>query len=125
MIVLIFHGALVIGMENIEGVHAIHIAAANGFPEIVNSLLDAGVDINEFGTVITQVAAPLHHAAYCGNFEVVQLLLNRGANVLLDGRDKRSVMVYATYSGDQRILDLLLASCVTHTCRGDVGKSLC
>ena len=59
-------------------------ACFKGYREIVNRLLDAGVDVNQRNF---QGATALTFAATFGQLEIAEILLNRGAE--LDVRDVR------------------------------------
>jgi len=56
----------------------LHFAARDGEFDLVRSMLDAGVDVNE---PAENQWTPLHYAAEAGHVFVVELLLKRGADV--------------------------------------------
>lgn len=56
---------------------ALQYACANGRSAVVEYLLDAGADIDG----VFHVGTPLHHAAYCGQLQMVRHLVQRGADV--------------------------------------------
>lgn len=58
---------------------------ANCEPEFIQGLIDSGADINEFSNYFT----PLQAAAHMENFELVILLLERGADVKAPARGER------------------------------------
>ncbi|KAK7498759.1 hypothetical protein BaRGS_00009851, partial [Batillaria attramentaria] len=60
----------------------LHEAANHDHKALVELLLDAGADINDRGGELCNGITPLIDAASCGNMDVVQLLIKRGANTL-------------------------------------------
>jgi hypothetical protein len=61
---------------------ALSLAASFGRVEIVRLLLDAGEDPNRYNPVGAHAhATPLHQAAGAGHFDVVRLLVERGAKL--------------------------------------------
>lgn len=56
----------------------LHVAAADGDCELLKTLLDIGVDVNEYD--VTGWPA-LHYAVCSGHFECAQLLINKGATL--------------------------------------------
>ena len=60
-----------------SGVTPLHVAAAYGYPEIVQMLLEAGVDAGERGP---NGNTPLLYAAQGGHAEVVKMLLQAGSD---------------------------------------------
>ncbi|KAK3879247.1 hypothetical protein Pcinc_016170 [Petrolisthes cinctipes] len=59
----------------------IHEAANHGYCEIVDTLIDAGAWMSDRGGQHCDGVTPIHDAAACGNFNVMRLLLSRGASV--------------------------------------------
>ena len=98
---------------------AIWMAAENGRPEIVEYLINQGVDVNA-----TESKA-LQGAAFLGNVEVVDLLLSAGAHT------DNKALKFAVIKGHEAVADRLLAAgadlhveddfCLRHAAaRGDV-----
>jgi len=82
------------------------IAAANGFDDVMQVLLGAGVDVNAqnaFGDTA------LMAAVRSGRLEAVQLLLDRGARLRLKDREGRDAMAWAVRMGRRSIIDALAA----------------
>jgi len=84
---------------------AIHQAARRDSPDIVQFLLDRGVDVN-LPDCSGQTA--LHCAAGYGQKGVVNLLLQRGAKVSFSDIDGRTALHHAAGGGHTKILELLL-----------------
>ncbi len=68
--------------EGINGWTALHLAAARGKAEMAASLIAAGADVNR-RTKIDGTETPLMEAAYCGHSSIVRLLLEHGADPLM------------------------------------------
>ncbi len=64
--------------EYFSGYQPIHVAALFGNTEIVELLLDSGVEINSKSTELT---TPLLYAVYQGHEDTWQLLLDKGASI--------------------------------------------
>lgn len=64
-----------------EGKSALHLASAAGHTDIVEFLLESGVsvDIQDRGSLGS--STPLHEAAFHGQYSVVKLLLDKGADL--------------------------------------------
>ncbi|XP_050355250.1 uncharacterized protein LOC126776671 [Nymphalis io] len=72
----------------------LHRASMNGHIEVVQVLLEAGIDPN----VRTNAGTPLHQAACFGKANVVRILLEAGADLnAVDGKDKTVEGVLADY----------------------------
>lgn len=71
----------------------LHLAARNGYTEIITLLLDAGADINLKNEDMG--ATPLMIAVDAGQPEAVVLLLGRGADLHLANYDGADAMLYA------------------------------
>ncbi|KAJ3088203.1 hypothetical protein HK102_009311 [Quaeritorhiza haematococci] len=85
----------------------ISAAAGRGVKRLVSFLLDNGVNVDSHD------GKPLLQAAQGGHLNIIDLLLERGANVNVDGRGARALL--AAVSGDhssvvKRLLDLNIAS---------------
>jgi ankyrin repeat protein len=81
-------------------------ASYNGYPEIVNLLLDAGANVNaisdnEFGS------SPLHQAAINGGIEVAKVLIARGANVNAKTKQGRTPLYLASAKKDAEVMEFL------------------
>jgi hypothetical protein len=67
-----------ISAMNSEGENALHIAIHRGDTEMATLLIDEGIDIQQPGDL---GHTPLHEACSFGNFEVVRVLVQRGADL--------------------------------------------
>lgn len=87
---------------------ALHVAAANGNANIVEMLINSGMDVNLKGTRIsfTFQKYALGLAGVYGNIETVRLLLEAGANS--DSKD--DALCFAASQGDDETVKLLLGA---------------
>lgn len=79
-------------------------AASRGAVDIVHYLLDEGIDPNGFydGELLM-----LHTACHKANIEVVEILLQHGANPSLEDKDKKTPAYYAFVHNSIAIIDRL------------------
>ncbi|XP_017695385.1 PREDICTED: protein phosphatase 1 regulatory subunit 16A, partial [Lepidothrix coronata] len=69
---------------NEDGLTALHQCCIDDSVPVVSVLLDAGADVNSRDT---ELWTPLHAAATCGHLRLVQLLIQRGADLLAVNSD--------------------------------------
>lgn len=67
-----------VNTTNPIGDNALHCVCRWGDVDAAKALIDAGVNINQFGD---RGYTPLHNACMAGHFPVVELLVNHGANL--------------------------------------------
>ncbi|KAI5202583.1 hypothetical protein E4T39_04622 [Aureobasidium subglaciale] len=128
----ISRGADVNGRDN-EGYSALHLAARNSEYEIMRLLLDADADYNALDS---NLRTPLHEAIsfYC-DIGVVELIVNRGANVnLMSPRDSvvpvwivltlEAVLHHAVERGGLAIVQLLVDAGARVAADTSSGESL-
>jgi ankyrin repeat protein len=95
-----------ISSETIMGDSLLHVAVESGKAEMVELIIDKGVDVNVQGD---SRATPLHLAAMSGNLEIAALLINRNANVNAIGfRDDSTPLHVAAIHGHAAVVQLLL-----------------
>ncbi|KAK8208081.1 ankyrin repeat-containing domain protein [Phyllosticta capitalensis] len=80
---------------------ALHYASEIGATSVIKALLYNGANINSVGDC--EHSTTLHHALQDEHFEVLEMLLDHGADVNI-----RSPLLAATQSGNPRIVQLLL-----------------
>ncbi len=94
-------------MANQRGQTALSIAVEAGDPDVVEALLVAGADTNvaeaNFGW------CPLHTAATQGYSDVARCLLEHGARVSCEAKDRSTPLDLAVRYGNRTVADVLLA----------------
>ncbi|KAK3941624.1 ankyrin repeat-containing domain protein [Diplogelasinospora grovesii] len=97
---LLQHGAH--HLPRAEGLYPIHEAASGRWPEVLKALLDAGIEVDmqtaEPDGDVMRGATPLHYACGQGSLEVVQTLLNRGADKTRVNAMKETMLHWAAAS---------------------------
>ncbi|XP_075351527.1 protein phosphatase 1 regulatory subunit 16A [Mycteria americana] len=69
---------------NEDGLTALHQCCIDDYGDVVTVLLEAGADVNARDS---ELWTPLHAAATCGHLRLVQLLIQRGADLLAVNSD--------------------------------------
>jgi ankyrin repeat protein len=90
---------------------AFALAAQFGHQEIIRLLLDAGEDPNRYNPMgIHSHSTPLHQAALAGHYDVVRLLVERGARLdLKDVWFQGTPEGWATHAGQTEVAEYLRA----------------
>lgn len=94
------------------------VAAAKGYGEIVQSLIDAGANVH-----VGCDQLPLHAAAANGQLNVVQRLLNSGAYIHAVTEGGRTALMEAAAGGHFLVAELLISrgANVNAVCRGETA----
>ncbi|XP_067652901.1 ankyrin repeat domain-containing protein 50-like [Haliotis asinina] len=96
-----------VSLVNEEGDNILHLACAGGDLETVKLILSLkAVDINSRGDLSK---TPVMVAAHGGHSDVVEFLVDRGANVSLVDSDGDNVLHLACYSGDLETVEHILS----------------
>ena len=82
---------------NFKGESCLHICAKMNFPKTAEVLLNAAAKIDICSS--THVT-PLHEAARCGNFEILDVLINYGADVNARTKVNSERFVVVVYDDD-------------------------
>ena len=90
--------------RNAQRVNALHAALAGPAPELARSLLAAGADVN---LAQQDGVTPLHEAAHNGRADLVQLLLDHGADPSARDGKGRTARDFATERNHQAVLQIL------------------
>ena len=96
-------------VKNFDGETAFHIAAREGYSDIVSILLKSGSQVNtqdDSGYEPTGYT-PLHEAAKFGHVDILNTLLEYGADVNLRTVNSRSPLYLAVYNNNIEIIDIL------------------
>lgn len=89
-----------------RGITALHIAAAYGRIEIINTLLKLGASIN--GNIDNQVYAPIHLAALNRQYQIIDVLLEQGAEINIFSSLGATPLHIAAKNGDIQLISTLL-----------------
>lgn len=92
-------------MEDRLGNRLIHFAAAFGYTELLKSLINKGVKIDEKNE---NNMTPLLLASAAGHKEIVDVLLEHKADIKQRDNDKRTALHYASYNGHEAIVEELI-----------------
>ena len=85
------------------------LACMNQHQEIANYLIDQGADINAEWS-LHEPATILHHLAFFGKLDMVQFLIERGADpTIKDFRYQSDALGWAEYNGQDNVVVYLRA----------------
>jgi len=85
-------------------------AAVNGNVSLMKVLLTVGADVDEFECQAARCRTPLVAAAQAGQYEAVQLLLGRGADINRRMKRGQTALMFASYYGHTDLVRLLLTN---------------
>ena len=103
--VLLAHGADPSApSRNAQRVTALHAALAGPTPDLARALIAAGTDVN---AVQQDGVTPLHEAAHIGRADLVQLLLEHGADAAARDGQGRNAADFARERAHTNVLELL------------------
>jgi ankyrin repeat protein len=106
---------------NVEGMTALHYAAAKGDTELVKYLVEQGADINAQDTVLSRSA--IHFAAENGSLECIRFLTENGADLLDRDSFGATPLHYAARSNKLDVLKFLVDRKVDYTAKDIRGWS--
>ncbi|RFU27471.1 hypothetical protein B7463_g8880, partial [Scytalidium lignicola] len=106
---------------NIGGATGLHLASQHGHLDIVQILLDVGVDIDAKDN---GMETALVRACSAGHDDIVILLLSRGADRNIQGERYGTALQAASLHGNRNIVELLLESADLDAEGGQFGTAL-
>ncbi|KHG01708.1 ankrd52 [Gossypium arboreum] len=95
-------------LRNEDARSLLHVAVSSAHPEVVK-LLSAAADESVVNGIDEEGWAPIHSAASIGNLEIMEILLNKGANVNVKNDGGRTALHYAASKGWLKIAELLIS----------------
>ena len=94
-----------VNIKDVKGKTPLRLAVRNNEDNIVEMLLQNGVNVNERST--KDLSTPLHRAAFWGNVTAVRSLLEHGASPDVKNCSNRTPLEVATRRGDVEIVKVL------------------
>jgi ankyrin repeat protein len=98
---------------------ALVIAAGRGNLEMTRLLIKSNADVN----AIVSEGGALVWASYAGSVEVVELLLDKGANVKARGTVNRTSLHHAAMSGNNEVIKKLLEAGIDVNAKDNQGET--
>jgi hypothetical protein len=105
---VLVHGVDWLGVMDEDGMNALHLAAAGGHQDTINSLLEGDSSGSSLGARANDGSSALHLASYYGFDAAVELLLARGADVHAVDMEGSTALHNAAYKGNSDIVSLLI-----------------
>src|SRR4051812_29656157 len=120
---LITNNAELLRQYSTDGWTALHLAAFMGHRETAEALLEAGADLAAFSQ--NQMANQPLHAALAGKTDrqLIQMLLDRGADAKSRGGEGVTPLHLAASRGDEVFCDLLISKGADPAARMDDGMT--
>ena len=92
--------------EKIEGAPPLWCAAAAGFMNIVEFLINQGSHVNI--TTLTN-STPLRAACFDGHYDIVKFLVENGADIEIANRHGHTCLMISCYKGHTNVVEYLIA----------------
>jgi ankyrin repeat protein/Mg-chelatase subunit ChlD len=107
---LMKHGAD-LSKRNHKGTSAVWIAACNRHLDILETLLEAGHDLDVVNLANAKGDSPLIPACHKGSEQIASLLLDAGSRLDVFNPDRDSAAMICCRTGQAKILDMILSRC--------------
>ena len=113
--------------ESSLGFTGLHYSAMRGHNDIVETLLENGVDVNMTGTVegvVSKISnTALVFAAYYGHESTVKLLIDSGANMSHQNKRGNSALHDAAMMGHREVVRILLDNGIDVNLKNDIKRT--
>ncbi|XP_031400492.1 26S proteasome non-ATPase regulatory subunit 10 [Punica granatum] len=96
-----------LSLTNEDGRSLLHVAVSSGKSEVVNILCEADQSRSFINKKDEEGWAPLHSAASIGNPQILETLLNNGADINVQNDGGRTALHYAASKGWRKIAVLI------------------
>ncbi|KAL8104599.1 hypothetical protein AgCh_028717 [Apium graveolens] len=100
---------MIFSLRNEDQRSLLHVATSSGHTQVVKILSAVDPLVSGINSADEEGWVPLHSAASSGNVEIVELLLNRGADVNLKNNGGRTALHYAASKGWLKIAQILIS----------------
>ncbi|XP_054775822.1 uncharacterized protein LOC129284383 [Prosopis cineraria] len=101
----------------------LHVAASSGHSQMVKILASAEGSAKVINSADEEGWAPIHSAASIGNLEIVETLLDKGADVNLQNNGGRTALHYAASKGWLKIAEILISHGAKINVKDKVGST--
>ncbi len=105
---LLAHDRALVKARSADGFTPLHLASFFGHPQAARLLVERGADVGDVARNELKVQ-PLHSAAAARQLEIVELLLDHGADPNARQQGAHTPLDAARQSGDDALAELLLA----------------
>lgn len=92
---------------NISGANALHLAAQNGYCDVLRFYLDEGL-LTDVNTATIELFTPLHLAAFRGQLDTIKFLCSRGGRLNLKAADGSLPLHLAVRNNHPEVVEFLV-----------------
>ncbi|KAI9124788.1 hypothetical protein K1719_004115 [Acacia pycnantha] len=112
-----------LSLRNEDERSLLHVAASSGHTQVVKILASAVGSTKVINSADEEGWAPIHAAASIGNLEIVDKLLDKGADVNLQNNGGRTAFHYAASKGWMKIAEILISYGAKINVKDKVGST--